>query len=140
MRKITGGTGIQYRRHLLAMVLLVGVCLGVLGACQPKLEARNNDARRAAMEWCRLAEFPSGRTNEQIVISGSSFTRGFEIWFTLTPSDLESWIRNSPGLQDASVETNGDGRTYLVKPKDAVYCLVRINEATGEIYIKTYWS
>jgi hypothetical protein len=38
------------------------------------------------------------------------------------------------------VEISGDSTTYLVKPKDAAYGLLRVDKKTGEVYIKTYWS
>lgn len=124
----------------LLILLLVIIVFSTLAACQPDLEESNNSARSAVTDWCRLAPFPSTRANEKIVVSGSSFTRGFEVWFTLSADELDGWIQNSPGLQDATVETSGDITTYLIKPKDAAYGLVRINKKTGEVYIKTYWS
>ncbi len=127
-------------RQFFVLGMLVGVCFGILGACQPNSEDVNDNARSMVVEWCRLAEFPSGRTNEKIAVAGSAFSREFEVWFTLDPGDLEKWIKDSPGLQDADLQTHGDLTTYLIQPKDAAYGMVRINKATGEVYIKTYWS
>ena len=139
MRKMSG-TVIRYARQLFVIAPLIGTCLGILGACRPSLEEKNNSARDTVVEWCRLAELPASRTNEAIVVTGSSFTRGFEVSFTLNPHELALWTGSGPGLQDASLETKGDTMTYLVKPKDAQYCLVQINTVTGEVYIETYWS
>lgn len=138
--KIMGNAIIRYTKQLLILVPMVGVCFGILGACQRNLEERNSSARSTVVEWRRLAEFPADRANEKIVVAGSTFTREFEIRFELTPTALESWIKDSPGLQDAAVEISGDMTTYLIKPKGAAYGMVRINKRTGEVYIKTYWS
>jgi hypothetical protein len=97
-------------------------------------------SREAVKDWCRLAEFPTKRENEQIEQTGGMFTRGFDMWFSLDPEALSQWVKDSPGLQDAKKVSSGSGATqYKVRPHKAQFCEVR-TQASGEVSISTYWS
>jgi hypothetical protein len=97
-------------------------------------------SRQAVKHWCRLAEFPAKRENEQIEQTGGMFTRGFDMWFRLNPEALSQWVKDSPGLQDAKKVSSGISETqYEIRPHKAAFCEVRI-KVNGEVSIRTYWS
>ena len=122
----------------LIVVLTIGFCIGAIVARRP---SANESAKTAISAWCRLAELPSGSQRSEVLLAGgSAFTRELEISFQLEWRDLRRWISDSPGLLDAIVLTNGRVETYRVEPKDAQYCLVEIDQSTGEVWIKAYWS
>ncbi len=129
------------RTHRFVSGLITGiVCLSALAACDGADRSGGTDAQHTVMTWCRVAEFPANRTGEKIETKGSAATREFDATFQASAAELTQWIAASPGLKEATLSTDGDATVYTVQPKDAASCVIRIKEATGEVYIKTYWS
>lgn len=137
-RQINSRGGDRWRsKATLAIVSISAICVGTVVECR---SISNESAKTIVVSWCRLAEFPSGRKSETLLVGGSAFTREFEISFQLERHDLQRWISDSPGLRDASIATNGRVAAYRIEPKDAQSCLVKTDESSGKVWIKAYWS
>lgn len=126
-------------------LIVVVICLSALAACGGSDRSGGTDAVHTVMTWCRVAEFPANRTGEKIETKGSAATREFDVTFQASAAELTQWIAASPGLKEAASAPvsgpNGEQMTlYTIKPKDAAYCVVRINHAAGVVEIKAYWS
>ncbi|HEX5244416.1 MAG TPA: hypothetical protein VFW23_14230 [Tepidisphaeraceae bacterium] len=95
----------------------------------------------AALEWARLAPFPSSARDIKIEKDGGMFTREFTISFTAAPDDVSRWIKASPGPASASRTSDGSVTIYSIKPGGgASFAEVRVDEKTGRVVIHTYWS
>jgi hypothetical protein len=94
------------------------------------------------LEWGRLAPLPDSKTEFNIGTTGSMFSRSFSASFVLPGEDLNSWIADSPGLQDAQTEKISENVTkFVINPGgDAGYAEVEVNYDEG--LVKTYvsWS
>lgn len=94
------------------------------------------------MEWARLAPLPDSKSQFIIQKEGSAFTRSFRASFYLSKADLDAWVRASPGLQDAEVETISSSTSkYVIQPGGgAMYAEAVID--FGKCYVETYvyWS
>ena len=111
--------------------------LGVIGS---KPTDTNNMAA-TTVYWARLADFPKEAKSFEIEAGGSAMTRSFKGSFILESQTLDLWIKHSPGLKDAKVETVSQHiKKYIIKPKEALYAEVIINEKTGKVEFHTYWS
>lgn len=94
------------------------------------------------LEWGRLAPFPSATEDFMIWTEGNSFSRTFKGSFTSSPTELETWIQKSPGLQDAEVEQISEStQRYIISPgAGASYAEVIINATTGTVEFRVSWS
>jgi len=69
------------------------------------------------------------------------FTREFVITFTAAPNDVQQWLKASPGPAMAKQSIVGPITVYAISPGGgAQFAEVRVNESTGEVTIRTYWS
>jgi hypothetical protein len=93
-------------------------------------------------EWARLATIPDSNTEYNIYTKGSSFTRSFKSSFYLPKADLEQWIKQSPGLCDAEVETIGNKKIkYVIDAGGGAQYAEAIIDF-GKCYVEIYvsWS
>ncbi|MFW6022413.1 MAG: hypothetical protein ACOCQW_02715 [Halanaerobiaceae bacterium] len=94
------------------------------------------------LEWGRFAEFPESKYDFDIYTTGTMFTRGYRCSFYLPEKDLYKWIKESPGLQEASIHIiNESKKRYNIEPGGGALhaeAIIDFNEYFIEIY--TYWS
>lgn len=97
---------------------------------------------KTTLEWGRLAPFPESKTDFNIHTEGNSFTRAFRTSFYLPRTELDKWIKASPGLGDAKIEAiSKDKHKYLIKPGgEAQYAEVIIDSRECFVQIYVYWS
>ena len=94
------------------------------------------------LKWGRLAPFPKEIENFVILTEGNPMTRTFKGSFNCRQNVLDSWIKSSPGLQDAKVESISKKiKKYIISPGgDASYAEVLIDFTINKIEFKVYWS
>jgi|GEM_PF-1180784 len=130
----------------LAFIIYVMFILTIFSA--PSNEKDNNDtAKKISMikcteEWGRLAELPDSKTEFNIYTEGNSFTRSFRCSFYLPKSDLDKWIKESSGLQDAEIKTiDSSKKRYIIKPgKGANHAESTIDFQKCYVEIYVSWS
>ena len=131
------------------VVILIGVMAILLSIFFRTSNNRDNISQAnqeemvgLALEWGRLAPFPSNIENFSIQTEGNAFTRGFRASFASTNNEIEKWVGASPGLADATVETMGDGKQkYVIVPGGgANYAEVIIDFATNTVQIYVSWG
>jgi hypothetical protein len=105
-----------------------------------------NDQKKEEMldltlEWGRLAPLPDSAEQFEISTEGSSFTRSFRSSFYADKNDLDGWVKSSPGLQDAQIETTGNTKEYIIDPGGgAAYAEATIDFEKCFVEIYVYWS
>ena len=97
---------------------------------------------KVTLEWGRLAPLPKNISNYTIRTEGNSFTRSFYTSFTASKSDIEQWVKASPGLAETTPTQQPDGsEKYAIKPGGgANLATVTIDENTGKVDIYVEWS
>ena len=95
-----------------------------------------------ACTWARVAPPPTSARELKVGVSGSLFTRTFELSFEASPSAVAAWMKHSPGIQDAGPpELSGVLARYVIKPgAGAQWAEVRIDGRRNRVTIRTYWS
>ena len=100
---------------LLAISMIFGACVSSSRRGEMAAEERTS-AIEATLEWGRLAPFPSSAQEFTIKIEGGSFTRSFRTHFKAPRHDIDSWVKQSPGLVSTE-PTYADGkRTFIIRP------------------------
>lgn len=98
-------------------------------------------ALNTALKWTRLASPPSTATHYELQVDGSAFTREFRISFVAPPGDIAQWLGSSPGVADAVISKSGSITIYRIKPGGgAQFAEVQVDESSGVVTIRTYWS
>lgn len=97
---------------------------------------------KTTLVWGRLAPIPKSRTKFNIYTEGSAFTRSFRSSFYLPKTDLEKWVKASPGLTNAEIQNINDSKQkYIIKPDGgAQYAEVIIDFKKYFIEIYVSWS
>lgn len=93
------------------------------------------------LEWGRLAPLPDSIKQFEISTAGNSFTRSFSSSFYVDKADLDGWIKASPGLQDAQIETTGSTKKYIINPgggANYAEAVIDFDKCFVEVY--TAWS
>ena len=117
-------------RHLLAAV-----------ACLCLVACSKTSALDTAREWARLAPYPVDTSEIELETLGSPFSREFRLRFSASDKELSDWLRSSPGVRDAAVSVDGPWTIYLVEPgHGAQFAEVRVNQSSGDVRVRTYWS
>ena len=92
-------------------------------------------------EWGRLAPFPPTAHSVQIETAGSMFTREFRASFSADPDEIERWLSDSPGIQDATAEKDGGTTVYRIRPGGgAAFAEAIVDLEGGTVRIHVYWS
>ena len=132
------------RRRLLLWLTLTPLTLLIVGCpFSYYLYQRilHSDAVRVACEWASLAPLPVPLSETKVEVLGSVFTREFRITFTTDAATLQKWLAASPGTSEATPEESRGVRTYHIKPGGgAEFSEVEVDDATGRVTIRTYWS
>jgi hypothetical protein len=137
MKIIQGTISISVLLIFASFILLA--CTTYDAGTQMSAEERKR-ATEAMLEWGRLAPFPTTAQEITIRTEGGLFSRTFRCHFKAPKSDIETWVRSSPGLLEAE-STYGDRKTkYLIKPGGgANRAEVTIGD-DGSVQIYTSWS
>jgi hypothetical protein len=79
--------------------------------------ARQKEMMILVLEWGRLAPFPASATNISIQTEGSSFTRSFRASFSAPKQDIQTWMKASPGINQATLVELSDNKVkYIIAP------------------------
>ena len=106
----------------IALLLITAIAVSLI--CAACISSRRSQitpeerkqAMDATLEWGRLAPFPSSAREFTIEVEGGFFTRTFRSHFKAPKGDLDTWIKQSPGLMETE-PTYADGkRKYTIKP------------------------
>jgi len=94
------------------------------------------------LEWGRLATFPANATDVSVETEGNSFTRSFHASFVAPKQDIQAWIKDSPGINDATPEElPNDQVKYIVVPGGgANSAQVTIDLTLNKVNIYVSWS
>jgi CO/xanthine dehydrogenase Mo-binding subunit len=88
-----------------------------------------------------LAPLPVPNDQVVVVVKGGLFTREFRLSFNAPNSTIAAWLQTSPGTAATTPTVNGSVRTFQIKPGGgAAFAEVTIDDATGRVMIRTYWS
>jgi len=104
--------------------------------------AKQKEMMALVLEWGRLSPFPASATNVSIKTEGSSFTRSFRASFTAPKQDIESWIKDSPGLNETTPDELSDNKVqYIIAPGGgANRAEVIIDYSLGQVEIYVSWG
>jgi hypothetical protein len=104
--------------------------------------AKQAEMMALVLEWGRLAPFPASATNISIKTEGSSFTRSFRASFIATKQDIETWMNDSPGINEATPEEISKNKVqYIIEPGGgANWAEVTIDFASDKVEIYVSWE
>ena len=130
-----------------AILLVLLVAFAVL-FLRPSNSSDNQDpAKRKEMmalvlEWGRLSPLPTSATNISIETEGNSFTRSFHASFVAPKQDIQSWIEDSPGLNETTPEEISDTKVqYIIAPGGgANRAAVTIDYGLNQVEIYVSWG
>jgi CO/xanthine dehydrogenase Mo-binding subunit len=127
------------RRRFIIAALAVVVALGTVAAWVSR--SFDTGALATASAWARLAPIPLSAHDRRVQSKGSMFCREFVITFVAPPGDVRQWLQASPGPSSAKRSVSGTATVYSITPGGgAEFAEVSVNEVTGEVTIRTYWS
>lgn len=94
------------------------------------------------LEWGRLAPFPANATNVSIEAEGNSFTRSFYASFVAPKQDIQTWIKNSPGINEATPQELSENKIkYTISPGGgANLAEVTIDFTMNKVNIYVSWG
>ena len=94
------------------------------------------------LEWAQLSPFPASATNVSIKTEGNSFTRSFRASFVAPKQDIQSWIEDSPGLNETTPEEISDTKVqYIIVPSGgANRAEVTIDYGLNQVEIYVSWG
>lgn len=123
-------------------VLFALLVIFLLGGCSGLSDRNEESAIETSLIWARMAPLPESAANINVVILGSSFTREFQITFVAKESDIEQWIADSPGANDAIFVERVEGvQLFKIKPAgSAQFAELTVDWSTLEVVLHTYWS
>jgi hypothetical protein len=110
------------------------------------LSPNSSRNRAAAMEctlaWGRLAPFPSSARQVQISTEGGMFSRAFRVSFTAPAEDIDRWLQQSAGTQEAQPSAPEPGRRHFeIQPGEgASHAEVTVDDDQHRVSIYVYWS
>ena len=133
---------------VVSATIFVGlVALAVLyffssNALENRNSAKQNEMIGIVLEWGRLAPFPVNASDVSIKTEGNSFTRSFRASFVAPAEDIQVWIKNSPGLNEATAEKVSDTQVlYTIQPGGgANRAEVTIDSVLNKVEIYVSWS
>jgi len=104
--------------------------------------AKQNEMIAIVLEWGRLAPFPANATDVSIEAEGSSFTRSFHASFVASKQDIQAWVKDSPGISEATPEELSDNQVeYVIVPGGgANSARVNIDFNLNKVDIYVSWS
>ena len=127
---------------LVGLMAFVGLFLVSSNSRDNQNPAKQKEMIALVLEWGRLAPFPANATNVLIETEGSSFTRSFRASFVAPQQDIHSWLRDSPGINEATPEELSEGKVwYSVMPGGgASRAEVTIDYKLNKVEIYVSWG
>ena len=117
------------------------VGLAVLAVGLTLFVKNRQSAIDTAIEWARLQPPPVSSLRVNVDTSGSMFSREIQLSFRADRDQLHRWLLESDGISDAKVSTKGSVTLYDIRPGGgAQFAEVRVDESTGHVIVRTYWS
>ncbi|HEX9060197.1 MAG TPA: hypothetical protein VF941_08445 [Clostridia bacterium] len=103
---------------------------------------KKSEMLKLTLKWGRLSPIPESKSKFNIETEGGSFTRSFRSSFYLRKTDIDKWVKSSPGLADAEVQNiDSTKKKYIIKPgAGANYAEAVIDREKGFIEIYVSWS
>ncbi len=104
--------------------------------------AKQKEMMAIALEWGRLSPFPASATHVSVETEGNSFTRSFRARFVAPKQDIQSWINDSPGLNEAVPKELSDNKVkYSIIPGGgANQAEVMIDYVLNQVEIYVSWG
>jgi len=126
----------------IASLAFVGLFFGSSNSRDNQDPAKQKEMMALVLEWGRLSPFPASATNISVMTEGSSFTRSFRASFTAPKQDIESWIKDSPGLNETTPEElSGNKVQYVIAPSGgANRAEVTIDYGLNQVEIYVSWG
>jgi hypothetical protein len=97
---------------------------------------------KTALEWARLDPLPGPIADYTIEQTGGMFSREFHVTFSAKKDDIDRWLIESAGTNEAKLSVGLDGaRNFKISPGGgAQYAMVSVQDKTHTVRIRTYWS
>ena len=126
----------------IASLAFVGLFFGSSNLRENQDPAKQKEMLALVLEWGRLSPFPASATNISVITEGSSFSRSFRASFTAPKQGIESWIKNSPGLNETTPEKLSDNKVqYVIAPGGgANRAEVTIDYGLNQVEIYVSWG
>ncbi len=104
--------------------------------------AKQKEMMAIVLEWGRLSPFPASATKVSVETEGNSFTRSFRARFVAPKQDIQAWIKDSPGLNEAvPEELFGNKVKYIITPGGgANKAEVTIDYVLSQVEIYVSWG
>jgi hypothetical protein len=104
--------------------------------------ANRQSAIDCTLEWGRLAPFPASAEQFSITTHGNMFTREFRASFIASPTEIERWLKESPGTRQAVPTTPFPNvRKFQIAPGGgAQFAEVSVDDAKHQVFIVVSWS
>ena len=104
--------------------------------------AKQKEMMALVLEWGRLSSFPTSATNVSIETEGNSFTRSFRASFIAPKQDIQSWIIDSPGLNETTPDRLSDNKVqYFIAPGGGANTAeVTIDYGLNQVEIYVSWG
>ena len=104
--------------------------------------AKQKEMMAIVLEWGRLAPFPANATNVLIETEGSSFARSFRASFLAPKQDIQAWITESPGINEATPDQLSEKKfKYVIVSGGGVNkAEVTIDYTLNKVDIYISWS
>ena len=104
--------------------------------------AKQKEMITIVLEWGRLAPFPIYATNVSIETEGNSFTRSYHASFVATKQDIQAWIKDSPGINEATPQELSENKVkYIISPTGGANSVeVTIDFAINKVDIYVSWG
>jgi hypothetical protein len=125
-----------------ASVAFAGLFLVSSNARDNQDPAKQKEMMALILEWGRLSPFPASATNISVKTEGNAFTRSFRASFNAPKQDIESWIKESPGLNETRPEEISDTKVqYIIAPDGgASRAKVTIDYGLNQVEIYVSWG
>jgi hypothetical protein len=79
--------------------------------------AKQEEMMALVLEWGRLSSFPANASQVFVETEGNSFTRSFHASFVAPREDIQTWIKDSPELNETTPEELSDNKLqYIIEP------------------------
>ncbi|MFZ5856625.1 MAG: hypothetical protein ACOYZ6_07330 [Chloroflexota bacterium] len=127
---------------LVVSAVFTGLFLASSNSRDNQEPAKQQEMMTLVLEWGRLSPFPVSATNVSIISEGNLFTRSFRASFTAPKQDIESWVKDSLGLNEATPdELSDDKLQYIVTPGGGANRVeVMIDYGSNRVEIYVSWS
>jgi len=104
--------------------------------------AKQKEMMTIVLEWGRLSPFPASATRVSVETEGNSFTRSFRANFVAPKQDIQTWISDSPGLNEGvPEELSGNKVKYVITPgAGASKAEVTIDYVLNQVEIHVSWG